>query len=330
MKNASMVIIAVICLAATADGGEKATFVDLEKAQHIFGPEITAADLKGKVVLLEYWGINCPPCRESIPHLVMEQKRHAATGKFTVLASHVQEYSDKVVEFLKEKRVNFPVFQQFRESAAPCGRGIPSAALIDHTGEVVAQGHPMELLPKVAALVKAAPNPAAAILGDVVVKHCKTEAKALASGNPVDATLKALDEAAEKEGPKAEEAKALAAAARAYLEARQKEIENLAEQKPAKAYLALTDFIKQITGLPGEEPMKALAAKLGADKNVKALSDILERIAKARAAETEKSAAEKTAKALAKAKADLQKLLKDETLSDALRKEAEAAMGALP
>lgn len=65
MKGSRGALAMAICILATASGGEKATFFQIDKASQIFGQGITAADLKGKVVFLKYWGINCPPCRPS-------------------------------------------------------------------------------------------------------------------------------------------------------------------------------------------------------------------------------------------------------------------------
>jgi len=75
------ILIFGLCLAITvsAFAGEKATFAELDKAQHLFGDKVTAADLKGKVVFLEYWGVRCPPCRASFPSLVALQKKFASS-----------------------------------------------------------------------------------------------------------------------------------------------------------------------------------------------------------------------------------------------------------
>ena len=59
---------------------------------------MTPDDLRGKVVLFEYWGTQCPPCRSSFPHLVRLQSQYGRSGRFQVVASHVQGLSAETTE----------------------------------------------------------------------------------------------------------------------------------------------------------------------------------------------------------------------------------------
>ena len=41
----------------------------LDKDNWCSGPVLTPEKLKGKVVLVDRWGVRCPPCRRSLPHI---------------------------------------------------------------------------------------------------------------------------------------------------------------------------------------------------------------------------------------------------------------------
>jgi thiol-disulfide isomerase/thioredoxin len=60
--------------------GVKVTFPQFPASAHLYGPKIKASDLKGKVVFFEYWGINCPPCIASFPHLVKLYDQYKSKG----------------------------------------------------------------------------------------------------------------------------------------------------------------------------------------------------------------------------------------------------------
>ena len=75
--------------AADNGNGAKVTYPSFDEGSHLHGPKIKASDLKGKVVFFEYWGINCPPCIASMPHLQELQDKFQSKG-FTVVGSHRQ------------------------------------------------------------------------------------------------------------------------------------------------------------------------------------------------------------------------------------------------
>ena len=83
-----------LSLAAEQANGSKVTYPAFNDSSHIHGPKLKTSDLKGKVVFFEYWGINCPPCIASMPHLQELQEKFQSKG-FTVIGSHSQLPSDR-------------------------------------------------------------------------------------------------------------------------------------------------------------------------------------------------------------------------------------------
>jgi len=68
-------------------------------------------NLKGKVVLVEFWGTHCPPCLMSIPHYIDLTKKYK--GKVEMLAVEVQMTPKaQLAQFVKQKGINYNVFTQ--------------------------------------------------------------------------------------------------------------------------------------------------------------------------------------------------------------------------
>lgn len=62
--------------------------------------------LEGKIVLVEFFGYRCPPCKESIPHLIDLQEKYK--DKLAIVAIEVQGYPNaKLKKFVKEKGINY-------------------------------------------------------------------------------------------------------------------------------------------------------------------------------------------------------------------------------
>ena len=112
---------------------------------------ITLADLKGKVVLLEFWATWCKPCEQMFPR-VKEFLRNYAAGGLEVLAltryfmayggppeAKAQELT-LIREFAEKHAIEFPVGVSEDESTQDAygATALPMFALIDRAGIVSA------------------------------------------------------------------------------------------------------------------------------------------------------------------------------------------------
>jgi len=96
---------------------------DPRRARETFAPDfslttvngefVTLEDLRGKVVLLDFWGTWCPPCRESTPSLVKYSKKHSSEV-FTIVGIAVNEPSEQGWRNYIEK--NQMVWPQYLDS----------------------------------------------------------------------------------------------------------------------------------------------------------------------------------------------------------------------
>jgi thiol-disulfide isomerase/thioredoxin len=254
-------------------------FQDIENAEKISQVDFNTESLKGKVIFFEYWGVYCPPCKASFPHLVELQKKYAKTGKFIVIASHVQSDKNKAIAFLKFSKVNFPVFQQFRSKEAPCGNSIPHAFLIDHTGKIIEEGHPASLYNKIDALLKKAPVPPSPLFKGVTLNYWKSLEKDITTTNYAT-IVKKLKNASITDTPKGAEAKEIITVFEANL---QKELDSLKEKSnkyPFEAIKSLQEFTKKTKGLDVGTKAKAYCYKLQSDPNLKKIQSLQKEVDK--------------------------------------------------
>ncbi len=95
------------------------------------------ADLKGKVVYLDFWASWCLPCKKSFPWMNSMKKRYADQG-FEIVAVNLDKDRNLADEFLKQMNVNFIVaFDESGKSASTYKlRGMPSSYLIGRDGKV--------------------------------------------------------------------------------------------------------------------------------------------------------------------------------------------------
>jgi len=65
-------------------------------------------EMKGKVVVLDFWATNCPPCLKEIPHLVALQTRYGAEN-LQIVGLHVGDDEDRarVPEFAGKLKINY-------------------------------------------------------------------------------------------------------------------------------------------------------------------------------------------------------------------------------
>jgi len=103
------------------------------------GSSLKLSDLKGKVVLLNFWATWCPPCREEIPSM-MKLNSIMAGKPFQMVAVSVDEGEKPSIEsFFKETGFSLPTYLD--ESGASVKSygitGVPESFIIDKQGILV-------------------------------------------------------------------------------------------------------------------------------------------------------------------------------------------------
>jgi thiol-disulfide isomerase/thioredoxin len=108
------------------------------KLKDTAGADVSLADSKGKVILLNFWASWCGPCRAEIPGLIALQKRYK--DKLQILGLVVDDDDkDEVEKVIQAEGINYPVaFSSVDVRVAYGGiTALPTVFVIDSNGKVV-------------------------------------------------------------------------------------------------------------------------------------------------------------------------------------------------
>lgn len=106
----------------------------------ITGKPLKLSDFQGKVVVVDFWATWCGPCQLEIPGFIDLQKRYATQG-FTMIGISMDESSDPVVDYYKEKQMNYPVALGNDRLAELYGvtQGYPTTFVVGRDGRIYAK-----------------------------------------------------------------------------------------------------------------------------------------------------------------------------------------------
>ncbi|MGI8469702.1 MAG: TlpA disulfide reductase family protein [Pyrinomonadaceae bacterium] len=110
------------------------------------GKDFKLEDYKGKVVLVNLWGIWCPPCRAEMPTLVTLQNKYKEKG-FEVIGLNVgdenaeKELPENIKSFGEKMKLNYTLAQSDYETFDNLLKlsgygGVPQSFLIDREGRL--------------------------------------------------------------------------------------------------------------------------------------------------------------------------------------------------
>lgn len=153
----ALILVAILAMAGNALAD--ATLSGATLGKHAAGPKLTNKDLEGRVVLWEFWGVNCGPCIANIPHITKLQEKYSRK-QFVVVASHAQGGGPQKAGDVWKQHAGKDIVSVVDMANLPGskGGGIPHCYLFDHTGKLMFDGHPAEVDKHVEAAVRKAPG----------------------------------------------------------------------------------------------------------------------------------------------------------------------------
>jgi protocatechuate 3,4-dioxygenase beta subunit/peroxiredoxin len=132
------------------------------------GPR-TLRDLRGKVVLIDFWGIGCGPCVAALPGVQRAAEQFASKGAVIIGLHDSSATLKQLREFAEGKKLTYPLAIDAADDQGPSFgktfhhygiQGIPSVAVIDRDGKVAYLGHSLaEGVGRLSALLDAASRP---------------------------------------------------------------------------------------------------------------------------------------------------------------------------
>ena len=107
------------------------------------GATLKLSDLKGKIVLLNFWAIWCPACVDEIPDLRRAWERYRAQG-FTIVGVNVDTGNDAPRDFIARNRMGWPNTLSGLALEDPIARMyhvqiLPMSYLVDRSGIIRAR-----------------------------------------------------------------------------------------------------------------------------------------------------------------------------------------------
>jgi len=140
---------------------------------------LSASDLKGQIIIAEFWHTGSMSCQRGIPHLAEIQKKFRAKG--VILLSLTAEGESKVEPYIEKNKVTYIVGAGAKRAMRDYDvKEYPKAFIIDAEGKVYWTGHPAVMEAELTKLIMDKPPKnkgflAAAAASDVFKKADKLD-----------------------------------------------------------------------------------------------------------------------------------------------------------
>lgn len=145
---------------AAKNAAPQHTLAEFKLGKAVSGGSVSLDKLRGKVVVIEAWGVHCGPCIASLPHMQELSVKHKDKAVF--IGAESQDSDKASIEAVTKKAgVTYAIVSGLTKCPINFA-GIPHAFVFDGTGKMVFDGHPgmpgfADAIEQAAATVAASP-----------------------------------------------------------------------------------------------------------------------------------------------------------------------------
>lgn len=143
MKKTTYLAAAAVALAIGAAGyfalGQRETAPDVSYVL-LDGTRQNFSDLKGQVVLVNFWATSCVTCVKQMPDTIADYGTYAPRGYTTMAVAMAYDPPNYVLNFAQTRKLPFPVAIDAKGDLARAFGNVqltPTAFLIDRQGRIV-------------------------------------------------------------------------------------------------------------------------------------------------------------------------------------------------
>jgi thiol-disulfide isomerase/thioredoxin len=275
-------LLLTVCFCTSAHAAHNLS--NFDPGSYVTGPKFSGKDIKGKVVVIEYWGITCGPCLSAIPHTTELAKKYGH-DKLVIIANQSWSASDKNVKetWNKHAKNNMVMLVNRGKLKGFDRTGVPYALVFDHTGKSIWEGHPGAMDKAIADAVANLPEPVeepaeqeatedagpALIVEGLEPEYFLGETRLInAQNRNIASTVAKLRRAADRSSrqEQMDEAKVIVAAVEAWVKTQQAKADNALASDPATAYVTAEKLVELLEGDELAKPAAAIIDQIEKDK----------------------------------------------------------------
>ena len=104
------------------------------------GQEINMQDLRGKIVLVNFWATTCPGCIQEMPELIDTYNQYRERGFEVVAVAMAYDPPAQVANYTRKNNLPFPVALDTQGDIAAAFNDVkltPTAYVVDQQGRIV-------------------------------------------------------------------------------------------------------------------------------------------------------------------------------------------------